>query len=1048
MTTDSRKIQLETAVDATGAKAGFQQVKDSAKDMASSVAQAGQQAAKGLDGVGAGAEVSAQKVDRATSNLIGSIQRATAAQEAGKKSGAEFFESLAKQRGIPSDAIKPYIDQLREVESRSRAAAAATVDLSKLTTSLGASSFQRPLGSPTTSLGATGFGSVAVEAKAAEAAAIQSLGKIGVSAGQTAFALRQVPAQFTDIVTSLQGGQQPLTVFLQQGGQLKDMFGGIGPAARALGGYVLGLINPFTVAAAAVGTLGLAFFQGAKESAEYNKALILTGNYLGLTVTQLQGYAKAVSQTVGTQGAAAEALTALAKSGKVASGSLTEVGTAVVLMNRVLGESVDKATETFVKLAEEPTKASVKLNESMHYLSLATYERIRALEEQGKKEEAAALAQKTLADETTLRLQKVEQSAGTLEKAWRTLTDGAKAAWDAMLGIGRQQSVGDALANAQKKLAESQAQAGKGGMFASLYAPAIAKQQQDVADLSRKALREQDNAFAEGEKARDNAAKIGASDRLKTLSDEVRTNADKRKKALADLDRDFKTLGKPLNGAEYDKLVANINDKFKDPKEPKGKAFQDDAATKMLENLRQQEASLKEQLNTDVKLTEAEKERAKFVQLVADLKTKGTLTADQKSLVASQDAIKAQLDKNVAVSQEVELQKKVDEILKKSAEDAKAYAQFIEGVNISIESSARSRAEQFDRELSAFGLGDRVRQEIEAQKSIRREFDALERSSTKNAAKNGQLGSEDYKNEVAHIKKSLDEALKAQQDYFDALKAKREDWVNGATTALANYIDEINDASKRAQELVTGTLNGITDSITGLIMGDKGSSFKDVGKRIAEQITRGIVEQQLTKPIAEWLQGSLKDSDSMIGKLIGGLTSNKETGESWLGFLGLGSSKKDGGAAARGNSAANPLYVQAVGGFGGSASGGGSISDWATGAVGKLFGGLSNGFATTAANALPGDALDNLIKLQGGWGTMLGFANGGDPPVGRVSMVGERGPELFVPRQAGTIVPNHALGGGGDTYISIPVDGRVDRETKNQIANAASMAQRQAARLK
>lgn len=43
---------------------------------------------------------------------------------------------------------------------------------------------------------------------------------------------------------------------------------------------------------------------------------------------------------------------------------------------------------------------------------------------------------------------------------------------------------------------------------------------------------------------------------------------------------------------------------------------------------------------------------------------------------------------------------------------------------------------------------------------------------------------------------------------------------------------------------------------------------------------------------------------------------------------------------------------------------------------------------------------------------VLGFADGGRPPVGRVSVVGERGPELFVPDAAGTIIPNHALSGG------------------------------------
>ncbi len=51
-----------------------------------------------------------------------------------------------------------------------------------------------------------------------------------------------------------------------------------------------------------------------------------------------------------------------------------------------------------------------------------------------------------------------------------------------------------------------------------------------------------------------------------------------------------------------------------------------------------------------------------------------------------------------------------------------------------------------------------------------------------------------------------------------------------------------------------------------------------------------------------------------------------------------------------------------------------------------------------------------------------GFAGGGSPPVGKPSVVGEEGPELFVPRQAGTIIPNDKMGGGGSTNIVVNVD--------------------------
>jgi phage-related minor tail protein len=51
--------------------------------------------------------------------------------------------------------------------------------------------------------------------------------------------------------------------------------------------------------------------------------------------------------------------------------------------------------------------------------------------------------------------------------------------------------------------------------------------------------------------------------------------------------------------------------------------------------------------------------------------------------------------------------------------------------------------------------------------------------------------------------------------------------------------------------------------------------------------------------------------------------------------------------------------------------------------------------------------------------SILGFAHGGRPPIGRPSIVGERGAELFVPDSAGTIIPNEALGSGGTKNVNI-----------------------------
>lgn len=414
MTTESRKIQLETEVDATGARKGFEEVKQGARDMAQAVGQAGAQASKGMDGIGAGAQDGAQGIDRATRSIIGSIERATAALKAGGKAGSEYYELLARQRGVSVDTLRPYLDQLKQAEM-------------------------------------------------AQQAASGSLGKMEISAKQTAAALRGVPAQFTDIITSLQGGQAPLTVFLQQGGQLKDMFGGAGNAARALSGYVLGLVNPMTVAAAVAGTLAVAYNQGSKEADGYRRAIVLTGNAAGTTTGQLTEYARAIDAVVGTQGKAAETIAAFVSTGRVQSQMLEQFSTAAIRFERATGQAVGETAKQFADLRNAPLEATLKLNEGMNYLTRSTYNQIKALEDQGRITEAAAVAQSAYADALTSRAGEMEANLGTIERGWLAVKDAAKEAWDAILNVGRRGTQGDALAGLESNLARVQRELAGGG---------------------------------------------------------------------------------------------------------------------------------------------------------------------------------------------------------------------------------------------------------------------------------------------------------------------------------------------------------------------------------------------------------------------------------------------------------------------------------------------------------------------------------------------------------------------------------------------------------
>lgn len=95
----------------------------------------------------------------------------------------------------------------------------------------------------------------------------EGLRKTGISSGQTQAALRQLPAQFTDIFTSLAGGQNPLLVLIQQGGQIKDSFGGIGPTMDALKDKFRSLFSG-GAGAAVLGESLAGIASGAKDTAE------------------------------------------------------------------------------------------------------------------------------------------------------------------------------------------------------------------------------------------------------------------------------------------------------------------------------------------------------------------------------------------------------------------------------------------------------------------------------------------------------------------------------------------------------------------------------------------------------------------------------------------------------------------------------------------------------------------------------------------------------------------------------------------------------------
>lgn len=967
---------VEVTADASGVSAGIAQATQQVKQFAQTAQQAGQQAGQGLAKGSDQATMAAIRLAREQDKLTAQIDRY--AQSVGRSRG-EVLEARAQALGL-GQALQQQLGHIRATE-------------------------------------------------AALKTQTSTLNAYGLSAKQQAAALRGVPAQITDIFVGLQGGQNPLTVLLQQGGQLKDMFGGLVPAARALGGALAALVTPFTVLAGLAATLAVAYVKGQAEAEKYAAAIITTGNAAGVTSDRLAGMASRIDGVVGTQAQAAQALAALTQTGVVGARDLEQFATVAIRAQKTLGTSVEDTARQFADLAKDPLKASQRLNESMNYLTLDIYRQIAALQEQGREAEAGAVAQRAFADAMEQRTAQLSQNLGVVERLWNGIKSAAAEAWDAMLNVGRaqtlDQAIGEAAANVERLrgLTGNNIVGGGGAARASAARRAqaeLAEEENRLRNLRRGQASQNRFAAEQAGRAQREKEAIAAQERLNALEKSTLSNAQKRAQEIAKMKRDAELTGLSLE--KQNELEKAINEKYKDPRGRKPPAVQDDEATRYLLRLREINAALTAQTQADEKLTEAERERARFIQQIADLKEKKVLTADQKSLLANEEAIRAQLDLNVAVNAEVERRKEAARALEEQRKALERYANSIEGLQITMAGAAEGRADQRTRQLGAFGRSDRVREELEAQRQLAREYEKYEQQILKAAARNNvSVESERVQKDLAAVRAARDRELEAQADYYRQLDALRSNWLNGATRALENYYESTRDIAGQIGEVFENAFKGAEDALTKFITTGK-LDIKSLGEAIHEDITRALIRTQITGPIAQALSGQMQAGEG-IGGWLGGLFGN---------LFGGG-----GGAAAGAGGAAAGAGLASVAASSTAATAGLTAFATALAASTTALGGQA--VAGAAGGAAGGGFFSGIFGWLGG---LFGRANGGSVGPWSAHQVGEMGPEvltvgnrqvLLTGAQGGQVTPMR----GGNTInsnIYFTVQGPVDRRSEATIA--------------
>lgn len=684
------------------------------------------------------------------------------------------------------------------------------------------------------------------------------------TAKELAFANRNLPAQFTDIAVSLQAGQNPLTVLLQQGGQLKDMYGGIGPAVQAMGRYLMGLVNPYTLAAAGAVALAVAWKQGEAESVGYQRALAEVGHRVGVTAEQLQLMAQNMESGTITQGAASKALIEVARSGKIAGSGIELVATAALNMERATGRAVKDTVAEFEELGRSPVEASVKLNEQTGYLTQAVYEQIKALEEQGRTSEAARVAQAAYAEEVNKRSTEMLQSLGLLEKGFHYLKIGASAAWDAVAGIGRPDSGAENFNKLHKELLRSQE-------LAAAYGDDVPDWLQKRIDSHKAAMKVLSDAnVRETREAGRRQLERTTADYAIQLDQEARlydTNAEKRTRMVRERNERHRraVLDEERKGGadlaqrlarlrvDHEKVIAGIQERYKDPKVPKSKAeteaeraikAQAREYAQLDKVLQQHDATLRAAGESQSRLTSFERYA---VKLLSDLESGHSLLSPE---------------------QKEEIRNRVENLRVLDAENtererqAKALAIAADLTN-RLNKAEEAQKFSMNRELRGMTMG---RDQAALQNALE---DIGIRATQERIALAERMGainsdnSQEYMDALREIGEAEQRQLDNELEHWDRRRAAMSDWRNGARAAM----DEIEmaswDVAGQTKDAYLTAFGAMNNAIAEFSRTGK-ANIRDMATVIIAELTRIALTIALSKALTGMFGGTSVDASASM----------------------------------------------------------------------------------------------------------------------------------------------------------------------------------------
>ncbi|HEA7604173.1 phage tail length tape measure family protein, partial [Escherichia coli] len=428
--------------------------------------------------------------------------------------------------------------------------------------------------------------------------------KAGISVGQYKAAMRMLPAQFTDVATQLAGGQSPWLILLQQGGQVKDSFGGMIPMFRGLAGAITLPMVGATSLAVATGALAYAWYQGNSTLSDFNKTLVLSGNQSGLTADRMLVLSRAGQAAGLTFNQTSESLSALVKAGVSGEAQIASISQSVARFSSASGVEVDKVAEAFGKLTTDPTSGLTAMARQFHNVTAEQIAYVAQLQRSGDESGALQAANEAATKGFDDQTRRLKENMGTLE-TWADRTARAfKSMWDAVLDIGRPDTAQEMLIKAEAafKKADDIWNLRKDDYFVNDEARARYWDDREKARLALEAARKK----AEQQSQQD-----------KNAQQQSDTEAS-RLKYTEEAQKAYERLQTPLE--KYTARQEELNKALKD-----GKILQADYNTLMAAAKKDYEATLKKPKQSGVKVSAGDRQEdsahAALLTLQAELRT-------------------------------------------------------------------------------------------------------------------------------------------------------------------------------------------------------------------------------------------------------------------------------------------------------------------------------------------------------------------------------------------------------------------------------------------